>query len=261
MRRLLILCLACLLGCAMADFRAAEEMLRQRKYYNAIELYFAFVRENPEHRRAAEALYQAGHVQQVMLDEPEKALLTFGKLVASYPVNKHTLLAQRHIAELQKDRFSNLHQAIIEYEKLLHAAPKDEAAPDHQFQIAKCYTLLHNIEQAAIEYETLIEKYPTYEKLDEAYFEMGNNAYIGGKYKSAIASYEVVEKKHPPSPFRVRAIFGIAQSYEGMDDVANAKRRYKEIEKEYPSPRVVAIRLAGLEKREAKRNKKGVPIK
>jgi TolA-binding protein len=90
---------------------------------------------------------------------------------------------------------------------------------------------------------------------------MGDSAYIAGKYEDAVRAYETVEKKYPQSPLRVRAIFGIAQSYEGLDDLDNARRRYKEIEKEYPSPKVVAIRLAGLAKRAAKRNKLGVPIK
>jgi TolA-binding protein len=261
MRKLIAATLLWFAGCAMADFRAAEEMLRQHKYYNAIEHYITFVRANPEHRRAPEALYQAGNIQQVMLDEPDKALLTYQKLVSLYPVNEYTLRAQRRVAELQKDHFANIHQAIIEYEKLLHAAPNHPDAAEFQFEIAKCYTMLHNFDQAFVEYRTLVEKYPTYTKMDEVYFKTGDNAYIAGKYADAITAYETVERRYPNSPLRARAIFGIAQSYEGMDDIANAKRRYKEIEKEYPSPTVVSIRLAGLERREAKMNKPGAPLK
>jgi TolA-binding protein len=261
MRKVLTAIALISLGCAMADFRAAEEMLRQHKYYNAIEHYLTFVRANPEHRRAPEALYQAGHTQQILLNEPEKAMGTYQKLVALYPVSEYTLRAQRRVAELQKDHFGNLHQAIVEYEKLLHASPDHPEAPEFQFEIAKCYTLLHNFDQAAIEYRSLVEKYPSYAKLDEVHFRMGDSAYIAGKYNDAIAAYEVVERKYPSSLLRARAIFGIAQSYEGMDDIPNARKRYKEIEKEYPSPKVVAIRLAGLAKREAKRNQSGAPIK
>lgn len=250
-----------ILGCATADFRAAEELLRQRKFYNAIEFYLSFVRGHPDHRRATEALFEVGNIQQVMLNEPEKALTTYRKLVSSYPVGDYTVLAQRRVADLQKNQFANYHQAIIEYEKLIHAAPNHSDAPTFQFEIAKCYTLLHNFDQAAIEFEALLKRYPTYDRMDEVFFEMGNNAYIGGKYDKAVAAYETVARKLPQSVFRVQAVFGAGSAYEEMDDVENARKRYKEVEKEYPSPKVVTIRLAGLEKREAKKNKPGAPVK
>ncbi|MFH1262444.1 MAG: tetratricopeptide repeat protein [Pseudomonadota bacterium] len=248
-------------SCTTSDFRSAEEMLRHRKFYNAIELYLSFVRDHPDHRRATEALFQVANIEQMMLNDPAKALVTYRKLVSAFPVSEYTILAQRRVADLQKNHFANFHQAIVEYEKLIKIVPNHADAPAFQLEVARCYTLLHNFDQAAIEYQTLLKKHPNYDKLDEAYFEMANNAYIAGKYDRAIAAYEAVSAKYPKSLLRVQAIFGAASSYEEIDDIDNARRRYKEIEKEYPSPKVVAIRLAGLEKRERMRNKPGVPIK
>lgn len=239
----------------MSDFRKAQKMAEKRKFYNAIELYLSFVHTHPRHEKSPQALFEVGRLQQMVLDEPRKAVESYRKLVSSYPVNKYTIQAQRRLAEIYKKDFSKYHQAIIEYEKLLHAAPGYSDAAFIQFEIARCYTLLHNYSQAAIEYEKLIKKHPKYDRLAEVYFEMGNNAYIGGRYKAAVKAYQTVEDRFPKSPFRVQATFGMANAYEEMDDIKNARLKYKEVLKDYPSPKVVQIRLQGLLKREQKRKK------
>src|SRR5580765_79542 len=101
MRKTFSILWICLFSCVTADFRSAEEMLREQKYYNAIELYLSFVREHPEHRRAPEALLQVANIHMTMLNDPKKALSTYQALVAKYPVNKFTLRGQQKIAELQ----------------------------------------------------------------------------------------------------------------------------------------------------------------
>ncbi len=247
----------------MSDFRTAQKMVRQRKFYNAIELYLSFVQNHPKHKKAQEALFEVGNLQQTILNEPEKALFSFQKLVNDYPVSDYTIRAQQRIAGIQKSHFANYHQAIIEYEKLLKAAPNFEEAASVQFEIAQCYTLLHNYAQAAIEYQTLIKRYPSYEKLDEVYFQMGNNAYIGAKYEEAVLAYETVEKNFPKSSFRVQAIFGSGNAYEEIEEVEKAKAKYEAVLNDYPSRKVVVIRLQGLEKREKRKNKviPGVPTR
>jgi TolA-binding protein len=258
--RPLLVALAFLAGCSMSDFRAAEEMVRDRKFYNAIENYLVFVQNHPNHRRAPEALLDVGNIQQMVLNEPEKAVGTYQKLVSSYPVSDTTLLAQRRLAELQKGHFQNYHQAIIEYEKLLHTQPHGKDSASYQFEIAQCYTLLRKYDQAAIEYKTLIEKYPNFERMDEVYFQLGNNAYIGGKYEEALAAYETVEKRYPSSSMRFQATFGAGSAYEELEEWGKAREKYNAVLKDYPSPGVVEIRLRGLEKRFAKKNKAGTPI-
>lgn len=247
-----MLMLLSLWSCSTGDFRAAKEMVRHQKFYNAIEFYLSFVRSHPEHRRAPEALFEAGNIQQMILNEPAKAIATFQMLVSNYPVSEYTMKAQRRVAEIQKNHFANYRQAIIEYEKLIRAnAPPAEAAM-YQFEIAQCYTLLHNYDQAAIEYQALVSKYPK-ENLDEVYFQMGNNAYINGKYEDAIQAYREMVGRYPKSSFRTQAVFGMGNAYEEMNDFENARLRYESVQKDYPSPKVVEIRLQALAQREKKK--------
>ncbi len=251
------------IGCATSDFRAAEEMVRQRKFYNAMEFFLSFAGKHSEHRRAPEALFRVGSIQQLVLDEPKKALESYRLLVSSYPVNDYTIQAQRRIAEIQKNNVANYHQAVVEYEKLLRAAPNHSEAPRFQFEIAQCYTLLHKYEQASLEYQVLIEKYPNYKNLDEVFFHVGNNAYIEGKYRRSIEAYETVVNRFPKSAFAVQAVFGSASAHEELDEFSEAEERYLKVQTDYPAPRVVEIRLKGLKERREKKNRRkpGVPIR
>lgn len=242
-------------GCATADFHAAEEMVRQQKFYNAIELYMSFAKAHPQNRRAPEALYEVGNIQQMMLNEQDKAMATFRSLVANYPVNEYTLKAQKRVAEISKDHFANYRQAIIDFEKLIRADPKGPEAPTYQLEIAKCYTLLHNYDQASIEYHTILTTYPGYAKLDEVYFEMGNNAYIKGDYTAAIEAYRTVESKFPKSQYRVQAVFGLGNAFEEIDAFDDALGEYEKVLKTYPARKVVQIRIQGLEERRKKKMK------
>ncbi|MCB0307743.1 MAG: tetratricopeptide repeat protein [Bdellovibrionales bacterium] len=241
-------------GCSSLELNEAQESLREGKYYIAVEHYMSFAKNHPKHRRAPEALLEVGNIQHSVLGEPDKAILTYEKLVSSYPVNTYTLSAQRKIAEIHKNHFSNYHEAIIEYEKFLHAAPDHEETPAIIMELAHCYTLIHDFKQAEIEYDRLIRDYPKFNRLAEVYFQKGNNDFISGRYEKSIKNYQNVVEHFKDSDLRPQAIFGMANAYEEMDDFKKAKEFYHKILNTYPSPNVVKIRLKGVEDRERRKN-------
>lgn len=255
MKRIIsIACILILAACSsFSDFKKAKDLVRERKFYNAIEYYLSFVYNHPEHPRAPEALMEIGNIQQMMLGEVDKSIETYRKLVASYPINTYTILAQRRIADIFKNNYSNYRQALTEYDKLIRAVPNDKSAPDVQFEMADCYTLLHEYDQANVEYETLIEKYPTYENLEQVYLKKATNAYISGKYQQSIDDYNKVLNLFPDTKYKTDVIFGLASSYDERDDFERASTLYKQVADVYPSPKVIEIRLKGMEKRRSKK--------
>lgn len=243
------------MGCSnFSDFKKAKDLVRERKFYNAIEYYLAFVTKHPNHPRSPEALFEIGNIQQMMLGEVDKSIETYRKLVENYPINSYTVKAQRRIADIFKNNYSNYRQALTEYDKLIRAVPTDESAPEVQFEIADCYTLLHEYDQADLEYQNLIEKYPSYENIEEVYVKKGTNAYISGKYSMAIQNYDKVLSLFPETKFKTDVIFGLASSYDELDDFEKASLYYRQIQNSYPSPKVIEIRLAGMEKRKQKKS-------
>ena len=114
MKRLIFITLIIFAACSnFSDFKTAKDLVRERKFYTAIEYYMAFAYKHPEHPRAPEALFEIGNIQQVMLGELDKAIETYSKLVASYPINSYTIQAHRRIADIYKNHFYNYSQTLI----------------------------------------------------------------------------------------------------------------------------------------------------
>ena len=255
MKRIVFIIALVLMGCSnFSDFKTAKDLVRERKFYNAIEYYLSFVYKNPEHPRSPEALFEIGKIQQMMLGEVDKSIETYRKLVANYPINIYTVQAQRRIADIFKNNYSNYRQALTEYDKLIRAVPNDKSAAEVQFEIADCYTLLHEYDQADLEYQALIEKYPLYENIEQVFVKKGTNAYISGKYEMAIENYQKALNLFPETKFKSDVIFGLASSYDELDDFEKASTYYRQIKDTYPSPKVIDIRLAGIEKRRQKKS-------
>lgn len=243
------------MGCSLnSDFSEAKKLVRERKFYSAIEYYISFAHKHPDHPQAPQALFEVGNIQQMMLGELEKSIETYRKLVASYPINTYTIQGQRRIADIYKNNFSNYRQALTEYDKLIQAVPDHQDAPFVQFELADCYTLLHQYEQANLEYETLLERYPRFENMEEVYLKKADNSYISGKYEQAIEDYHKLNQLFPESKFKTDALFGLASSYDELDEFEKAKSLYDEVMGTYPSRKVIEIRLQGLEKRRQKKS-------
>lgn len=256
-----ILLVIVLIGCSnFSDFKKAKDLVRERKFNNAIEYYLSFATKHSSHPRAPEALFEIGSIQQMMLGEVDKSIETYRKLVENYPVNTYTVLAQRRIADIYKNNYSNYRQALTEYDKLIRAVPNDKSAAEVQFEIADCYTLLHEYDQANMEYEMLIEKYPTYDRMEEVYVKKAGNAYIAGKYDLAIDDYNRILQLFPNTKFKIDVIFGLGSSYDELDEFEKAKQNYLQIRDTYPSPKVIDIRLAGIEKRKQKKSYKDTKL-
>lgn len=245
-------------SCALSDFRHGDKLVREGKFYSAIEYYLSFVEKNADHPRAPYALLEVGKLQENLLSEEDKAVETYRTLVHHYPVNDVTIDAQERLAKILKNKNNNYQQALTEFDKLIRAVPSHAKAPFFQFEISDCYTLLHQYEQANLEYETLIERYPHFEKLDEVYFRKANNNYIAGFYKQALSDYEKMITRFPDSKFKIEAVFGMGATHEELDNFEKAEIFYEQIKDHHPSPEVIEIRLQGLKKRKRKKTSKSL---
>lgn len=244
-----------LCSCLRSDFDRAGQKVREGKFYLAIEYYLSFAQKNPHHRKAIESLFLVGNIQKEILHEPQKAALTFQKIVSSFPLSPQTLKAQKTLADILNLTLQDYQRAVVEYEKFLQLSPKHKDAPEVLFQKAQCYGFLRKYAQANQEYKTLIETFPKYEKIQDVLLAYGNNAYIGGQYDVAIKNYAQLLNAHPSESLLAQAQFGIAASYEEIDEFNLAKKYYQDSKKNYPTPNVIDIRLVGLEKRRLKKEK------
>jgi outer membrane protein assembly factor BamD (BamD/ComL family) len=70
-----------------------------------------------------------------------------------------------------------------------------------------------------------------------------------GNYEDAIKEYTLLIKKHPGTPFRIKSEFGIASSYEEMDELEKAYILYKNLKDKYPNPKVIETKMKHVLKR------------
>lgn len=96
--------------------------------------------------------------------------------------------------------------------------------------------------------------YPTYERMEEVYIKKAGNAYISGKYDRAIEDYNKILELFPDTKFKTDIVFGLGSCRTNLDDFEKAKQNYLQIRDTYPSPKVIDIRLAGIEKRRQKKS-------
>lgn len=253
-RFLHVLLLASLCACTLtSDFHRADALVREGKFYSGVEYYVSFVEKNPDHPNAPQALLEVGKIQENILSEPDEAMQTYRSLVQLYPVTDTTIEAQERLAKLLKNQKNFYQKALTEFDKLIRAVPNHPRAAFFQLEIAECYTLLHQYQQADLEFETLLSRYPSFEKLDEVWFKKANNNYIAGRYEQALDDYERIIEDFEGSKYHTEALFGMGSTYEEMDRFDKAKAYYEKVKDDYPSPKVVEIRLSGLQKRMAKK--------
>jgi hypothetical protein len=71
---------------------------------------------------------------------------------------------------------------------------------------------------------------------------------------------KVLESVSRDTKFKTDVLFGMASSYDELDDFERAKSYYKQIESIYPSPKVIEIRIKGMEKRKSKKSYKDTKL-
>jgi TolA-binding protein len=115
--------------------------------------------------------------------------------------------------------------------------------------LGKSFFRTNDFEKARQQYQLLIDEFPKSQLVASARFEIGNSYYMEGKYEVAIEALKQVLRLHAGSDYAIEAQFQMAQCLEHQDKLADALATYEAIRENYPSRKVVDLRLASLQKR------------
>ncbi len=245
---------ALLLSCSN-DLSQAEKFKEQGRYRSALESYLFFARAHPDHKKVPYALLEAGRIYLFNLHEPHKAFGVLKQLVANFPKSNYTISAQKLIADIAKNHLGDYRQAIVEYQRLIDIDVNSPHNAEYQLQIAKCYSELGDYKQAFVEYQALLKNYPSSKFVKDALYGIASSLYIQGRYEEAMDYYKKLLKSDIDKKTAVQVRFGLASCYEEMDEYDKALEEYRAIEKDYPTPAVVRIRINKIEERMAKRRR------
>jgi tetratricopeptide (TPR) repeat protein len=75
------------------------------------------------------------------------------------------------------------------------------------------------------------------------------------KYQDAMDAYNDVIKRNAKSELVVEARFGVANCLESMDQLDRALQAYENLRSEYPSPKLVQLKVMRIQERRAQKNR------
>ena len=239
-------------GCDHAPQRyleMAEERWDHGDYLGAAREYERIIHEYPKSGPAAEAYYWTGIIAYLYLQDPQRALEAFNKLATDFPRSSQAHSALRYMAEIYDQRLGQPRQAIVAYQHLVAVSRDPEELGESQYRIGEIYLELGDFEQARTEWDLLLHRDPNGNWSDRALYRIGSTYFLRGQHLQAIAAFERLLASYPQSEMTIEAKFGIASALEEADRLEEALQRYRELEKTYPTPGVINLRIKSIERR------------
>lgn len=248
------LLVAVVTGCsqdpAQPLYENAEGLFSQMIYEKAIEAYSNIVNKYPESPYAPASQYKIGLINNLYLKDVRRAMNAYAALMLLYPDSKEVLLARQDMAEIYA-RKGDYRKTIGEYQWLMKNSGGIQR-DNFQYQIAMTYLKLTDIKQTRIELQEIVKNSPNSTLGPEIYYQIANTYYLEGDYKEAINVYELVISLYPANSYANEARLNKAVCIEETGNLAEAMRLYKELEKSYPNPEIIKVRINAIEARENK---------
>ncbi len=257
---------ACTIGSAKRHYIIAEKLWSDRKYEASVDEFEQVIRRNPHGDLGQNALFRAAMTEMIFLNRYVDALIKFQSFVErSPPSSGHQWSAQISIGEIFYQHLRKYKEAIQHYEYLIENNPRKKEIPQLLYRIGKSYFFLWDFDESIETYKKLISRYPESKFAEKAEYEIGMSLFTFGEqtpgghgpgmdvYQKAILQFQQFTRKYPNSSLVAQARFGIASCLEEMDKLEAAYQSYKELEKTYPSPNVVKIKLIRIQERLSQR--------
>jgi tetratricopeptide (TPR) repeat protein len=264
-RGLVVAVCVLLLGCtdpAKQLLEQADDHFRTGDYLGSVRLYEQAVDEHPKSPLVDQALYWTATIHQLYLSDYRKALDSYQQIVSRFPKSPYIIPARRALAELHSEKFRDLRKAIAEYEQLLREEIPPPQRHEVRFRIGSAYLDLGNYDQARTEWETLLAEDPAGEWSGEALLKIGNTYFLEGRYDEAVERYRQLIQSAVRPDLSVEARFWSANCFEEMDRMEEALAEYRALQKDYPNPAVIALKLKSLQTRMQKNPvKRPAPVK
>ena len=237
-------------------FVLGEQLWTDQKYGAAILEFEKVYQREPRSKLGQAALYRAAMTQALFLKQYSEALQKLKTFVQFSSDLNLVWQAQLEIGEILYHKIELYDQAITHYESLILARPDAQETPELLFRVAKSEFFLFRFDQALEKFQKLRKLYPQSIWAEKAAYEIGRTYYTRGEsqkhssdFQQAIQTFQNFLEVYPKSSLLPDAQFGIASCFEELDRHTDALSLYTSLQKTYPSPRVIQIKIARLKKR------------
>jgi TolA-binding protein len=225
--------------------------------------------KDPHGKLGMQALYRAALTESLFLGkyvEASKRFQQYADLAGDTPAAWDAL---KHVGEILYSTLQRYDQSATHYQAMLQRRPDATEAPELHFRVAKSRFYLWEFDEAVAAYRDIIRRYRKHPIAEQAAYEIGVTYFTRGEqrpnaaqgssgkeaYQDAIDAFEDFIKQHPKSRLVAEARFGIANCLEELDQLDAAYHSYEFLKDTYPSPKVIAIKLARIKERKAQRSR------
>lgn len=259
-----------LIGCLSESmeerFAVGMDLLYEGRYQDAESHFLVLARElsrsSDEAARIwrAQALYQAGRVEHLYLDQPRRAVARLREALKLTPHAKFSFDARREIALIFHDKLKDYRSAALEFERLVQAFPDRQGIERYQYRIAQSYFILREFSQARTEARLLLEKHPDSPLWAETMLLVANSFYVEGRFQESADVHRQLLSKHPGDEIESRSLFELGMCYAELGDYMKAEANLLMALKLHPRPDIVQLQLASLKDRQSEEGSKGKEV-
>jgi len=257
--------IGCLTESVQERFEIGMDLLYEGRYQDAESQFLVLARElsrsSDESSRIwrARALYQAGRVEHLYLDQPRRAVARLREALKLTPHGGFSFDARREIALIFHDKLKDYRSAALEFERLVQAFPDREGIERYQYRIAQSYFVLREFSQARTEARLLLEKHPDSPLWAETMLLVANSFYVEGRFQESADFHRQLLSKHPGEEIESRSLFELGMCYQELGDYRRAEQNLLMALKIHPRPDIVQLQLASLKDRQKEEGAKGKP--
>lgn len=264
---LLVLLCGCSAQSAKKNYVLAEKLWSDGKYAAAVSEFEKVAAKDPLGKLGTVSLFRAAMTQAYFLSQYGDALRklkTFSEVTSDRAAKWE---AQRQMGELLFSRLEQFDQVIPHYRMMITSRPNEAEVPEFLFRIGRSHFFLRQFKEAIEVYQDLAKRYPHTPLGERGAYEVGvcfytqggrergDARYSGnGSFQEAIDSFENFIRLYPQSEWVVQARFDIASSLEELDQLETAYHAYEVLKTQYPSPKVIQIRMIRIKERLAQRS-------
>ena len=261
---LLLLVVACTAQSSISNhYLTAEKLWTEKNYPASVDEFDRVVKEAPDSALGLQALWRASMTRVLFLNQPEEALKGFQSFLDKAANSELAPEAKLQISDIYFSKLAEYPKAIDYYQKLLASNQfSEEDRAKFTYRIGRSYFLLSQLKHAIEWYEKLIATYPKSSISNKAEFDLANCWYAMGEtekqaYTKALHLFQDIKAKTELKDrlLYVESIFGEASTLEEMDQLEEAYTLFQSIEKQYPAPNVIQVRMIRLSERRSKKRK------
>lgn len=258
--------IGCLSESIQERFTVGMDLLYEGRYQDAESHFLVLARElsrsSDESARVwrARALYQAGRVEHLYLDQPRRAVARLREALKLTPHGKFSFDARREIALIFHDKLKDYRSAALEFERLVQAFPDRKGIEQYQYRIAQSYFVLREFSQARTEARLLLEKHPASPLWADTMLLMANSFYVEGRFQESADIHKQLLSKHPGEEIESRSLFELGMCFAELGDYKKAEQNLLMALKIHPRPDIVQLQLTSLKDRQNEEGSKGKTV-